>query len=276
VSNTAVHFEVCNCLLTGATSAVRLGGVQHGILSDLICKNNGDAGIILSNSHNNTLLNITSSHNDGYGIVLNLSDNNTIHDSVCCDNYYYGVYLDNSNENSICELECSVNGHSGIVLSGCQKNDVNNTICSDNFYFGISLYESTSTIIHNNTCYQNGIGASTSGIHIHDDCDSTILTDNLLAFNTHLSNIMKESKRKKLITKAQLRSWDGMIQLRNAIVHNNGVFERDREFSIGSIKITTEAGKSIETMLVNFPCFMKTLISLTRIWIEKYLDIHEV
>jgi hypothetical protein len=95
-------------------------------------------------------------------------------------------------------------------------------------------------------------------------------------FRMYLSNIMKVSKREKLITKVQHKSWDGMTQLRNVIIHNNGIFERSRMLRIGGVKISTESGKSIETMLINYPKFMKTLISFTRMWIEKYLVVHDI
>jgi len=94
-------------------------------------------------------------------------------------------------------------------------------------------------------------------------------------FWMYLTNIMKESKRQKLITKAQHKSWTGLTQLRNVIIHNNGIFERARELRIGRVPIKAEAGKSIGTMLINYPKFMKTLITLTRSWVEKYLVDHE-
>ena len=95
-------------------------------------------------------------------------------------------------------------------------------------------------------------------------------------FWMYLRNIMKESKKKKLITKAQLKNWNNLLQLRNAIIHNNGVFEKSRELRIGQIKIIVDAGNPIETMLINYPRLLKTLIKLTRTWIEKYLDTHEI
>jgi len=94
-------------------------------------------------------------------------------------------------------------------------------------------------------------------------------------FWMYLGNIMNVSRKKKLITKAQYRNWSNLLQLRNAIVHNNGVFEKSRELCIGQIKIIVEAENSIETMLINYPRLMKILIKLTRTWIEKYLDVHK-
>ena len=79
-----------------------------------------------------------------------------------------------------------------------------------------------------------------------------------------------------MIAKAQLKSWTGMIHLRNAIMHNNGTFEKDGELNIDGVKIATHAGKSFETPLVNFPRFITTLVVLTRSWIENYLNIHEM
>ena len=95
-------------------------------------------------------------------------------------------------------------------------------------------------------------------------------------FWMYLGNIMKESKKKKLVTKAQLNNWDNMFQLRNAIIHNNGVFDKSRELRIGQIKIIADAGNPIDTMLINYPQLMKILIKITRTWIEKYLDTHTI
>ncbi|MHA2026197.1 MAG: hypothetical protein ACW98U_09880 [Candidatus Thorarchaeota archaeon] len=94
-------------------------------------------------------------------------------------------------------------------------------------------------------------------------------------FRMYLRNIMEESRRRRLITKTQLKSWTSSTHLRNAIVHNNGVFESNRELRIGEIKIVTLAGRSVETMLINYPRFMETIITLTRGWIEKYLDVEK-
>lgn len=95
-------------------------------------------------------------------------------------------------------------------------------------------------------------------------------------FWMYLSNIMQTSRKKKLITKAQLKSWTSMIHLRNAIMHNNGTFEKDGELSIDGVKITTQAGKSVETLLVNYPRFITTLVVLTRSWIDNCLKKHEM
>lgn len=95
-------------------------------------------------------------------------------------------------------------------------------------------------------------------------------------FRMYLGNIMGISKRKNLITKKQHTSWNGLIHLRNAIVHNNGIFDVNEKLHIGAIEISTETSRPIETMLINYPKFLNTLISLTKDWIEKYLRIHEI
>ncbi len=96
------------------------------------------------------------------------------------------------------------------------------------------------------------------------------------SFWMYLTNIMEESRKRKLIKKPELRSWRGMIQLRNVIIHNNGMFEKDETLNIGEIEISAYAGKTIDTMLINYPKFITTLIALTRGWIESYLKVHEL
>lgn len=95
-------------------------------------------------------------------------------------------------------------------------------------------------------------------------------------FWMYLQSIMNESKRRELINKSQLKSWRGMSILRNAIIHNNGVFENRRELRIGDIELATKAGESVEIMLISYPRFLATLINLTRNWIENYLIPHEI
>lgn len=95
-------------------------------------------------------------------------------------------------------------------------------------------------------------------------------------FWMYLGNITQKSKKKKIVTKTELKSWIGMIRLRNAIIHNNGIFEKDDELNIDGIKISTYADKSIDTMLINYPKLVTILITLTRKWVDSYLTFHEL
>ncbi len=85
---------------------------------------------------------------------------------------------------------------------------------------------------------------------------------------------MKESKRKKLIDKSQYESWNGMIRLRNAIMHNNARVDEDATFRIGEMVLETKEGEIASFPLVNYPEIAKIIISLTRSWIEEYLKSH--
>jgi hypothetical protein len=93
-------------------------------------------------------------------------------------------------------------------------------------------------------------------------------------FRIYLSGIMTESKRKKLINKSQHESWNGMIRLRNTIMHNNARVDEDTTFRIGEMILEIKEGEVASFPLVNYPEFVKILISLTRSWIEAYLKSH--
>jgi hypothetical protein len=90
----------------------------------------------------------------------------------------------------------------------------------------------------------------------------------------YLSRITKESKKKKLIEKPEYKSWTGMIELRNAIVHNNAIADRTATLKIGELKINMEKGKMVQTKIMNYPHIIRVLVSLTRSWIESYLKSH--
>lgn len=78
------------------------------------------------------------------------------------------------------------------------------------------------------------------------------------------------------IGRFQLNSWNGMIRLRNAIMHNNAVVDEDTTFEIGEMILKAKAGKVVSYPLVNYLKFIKILVSLTRIWIEKHLKLHTI
>lgn len=93
-------------------------------------------------------------------------------------------------------------------------------------------------------------------------------------FWMYLSGIIMKSKKTKLITDSQFINWDGMIKLRNVIIHNNGIVEKDTIFRIGEIDIEGKAGMPVSFPLVNYPRFIEVLISVTRNWIDTYLKEH--
>ena len=92
----------------------------------------------------------------------------------------------------------------------------------------------------------------------------------------YLSGILRESKRKKMIDGMQHRSWRGMIELRNAMVHNNAIADRNITLTIGDMSAKTYTGKMIQLSPRKYPEVIKVLVSLTRVWIEAYLRFHTV
>ncbi len=95
-------------------------------------------------------------------------------------------------------------------------------------------------------------------------------------FRIYLSGIMNESKRKKWIDQSQHDSWNGMIRLRNAIMHNNAFFDEETSFKIGDMTFEAEAGNMVRYPMSDRPKIIKALASLTRSWIEVYLKSHTI
>ncbi len=95
-------------------------------------------------------------------------------------------------------------------------------------------------------------------------------------FWMYLKSIMIESEARKLIDRSELDSWKGMIQLRNAIMHNNAYFDEDTSFKIGDMTFEAEAGNMMRYPMSDRPKIIKVLVSLTRSWIEAYLKTHTI
>ena len=100
-------------------------------LRDLVLLDNGP-GVLLWNTTDSTLRNITAANND-YGIVLGRSSGNHVEDS-----------------------NASVNRQHGIVLAGSSGNTLGNNTASGNTYAGIVLYASDGNTVVNNTASGNG------------------------------------------------------------------------------------------------------------------------
>ncbi len=95
-------------------------------------------------------------------------------------------------------------------------------------------------------------------------------------FRMYLRSIMIESEKKHLIDKSNLDSWKGMIELRNAIMHNNAIFDEYTSFKIGDMTFEAEAGNMVRYPMSDRPKIIKVLVSLTRNWIEAYLKTHTI
>lgn len=92
----------------------------------------------------------------------------------------------------------------------------------------------------------------------------------------YLRNIIDQSRKKGVIDNVQYASWTGMIELRNAIVHNNAIADKNLTLNIEGTILVMKTGSMTRGNLMTFPTIIKSLAGLTRNWFELYLKSHTI
>ncbi|MFH1352429.1 MAG: right-handed parallel beta-helix repeat-containing protein, partial [bacterium] len=148
-------------------------------VSSVGVNDSGKYGITFDGSGTRGKINYCSIHNGNYGICLINSSNNTISDNNCYSNTDYGIYLFGGTNNTISNNNCYSNSTDGIMLDSSSNNNTlsNNNIYS-NQYYGILLYNSSNNTLSNNNCYSN----PSIGIYLFGG------TNNTLSSNSCYSN----------------------------------------------------------------------------------------
>jgi len=85
----------------------------------------------------------------------------------------------------------------------------------------------------------------------------------------YLRQIMKRSYERKVIDKARQNQWNGALELRNTLVHNNGISDNDKEY-VYSKKLTLSFSKGEMTRGHHtlFPLLINWLLEETRKWLR--------
>ncbi|WP_421152003.1 hypothetical protein [Aeromonas dhakensis] len=84
----------------------------------------------------------------------------------------------------------------------------------------------------------------------------------------YLSGIMKRSESKALLTKEDLNLWNGMITLRNILVHNNGISDVNEEYNYPDVTVVLIDGCMTKGNLRSFPLLSKWILINARSWLE--------
>jgi len=172
-------FTVTNGSSLQYSAGIELYWVSNCRVENSNVSGNGQTGIYLDNSHNNTIADSTFHLNTYHGIYMNSSDNNTVLDSEFSRNGY-GVYLNSSGNNTV-----AVNGASdnlfGIVISGQSSgNRVADNNVSSNVNDGIRVEGPNSrNVIENNTAIGNEYGVD---VRISD---RGLIANNTVTNNTY-------------------------------------------------------------------------------------------
>lgn len=88
----------------------------------------------------------------------------------------------------------------------------------------------------------------------------------------YLGGIMKKSLTAGLITAADEEAWKGLVQVRNLLVHNNGIADGDATFALpNGPTITLVAGAMTKASLEFFPQITLVTISAYARWSDAFL-----
>lgn len=87
-------------------------------------------------------------------------------------------------------------------------------------------------------------------------------------------SILSQSKKAGVISELSYEYWDGLRKLRNALVHNNGVSNFEKEWDIDGVTARFRKNKPVRYKLWAPSSFISTANRLTRLWAGNYLKTH--
>ncbi|MCG3258500.1 MAG: right-handed parallel beta-helix repeat-containing protein [Candidatus Heimdallarchaeota archaeon] len=161
ISSVTQHFVIQNCVIRNSLFdgiLIQKANNSTGNVSNNICENNGNAGILILESEGITAENNYCSGNH-YGIEVRLSTDSYIFNNTCESNRLSGMYLRQAIQGSIF---------------------ANNSLINNN-YFGMNFFIANGSFVHNNT-FEN------SGVRIYEESlESYLLYD-------FLGNIVNNQK----------------------------------------------------------------------------------
>ena len=148
---------------SGNQTGIRLSGVANCIIENCWVNNCRDSGITLRlNSINNIISKCFSGYNAQAGILVDNGSNNSIINNQCTFNGFYGICLQTSQGNIIKGNYCGYNtSYDGIIIIVGQGNIISENTCGYNGTDGISLQQSSvifcsNNVVSNNVTFNNG------------------------------------------------------------------------------------------------------------------------
>jgi parallel beta-helix repeat protein len=159
------------------SSGISLGASSNTTITNNTILSNGDEGILLALSMNNTVLNNTMNDND-MGLWSISSRYNYIINNTMLDNYQ-GIYVKDSRVTNITDNNISSNIYNGIWLLDSDYINITNNNISSNSRDGIYLDDST----YINISYNNISSNSYNGIFMTDGTSNDVY-DNTIGWNS--------------------------------------------------------------------------------------------
>ena len=127
-------------------------------------------GVLLYNSRNTSMTNVSAVHNGIVGIFLLYSTDTSMTNVSAADNWDAGIYLQNSTDTSMTNVSAAHNGYDGIYLQHSTDTSMTNVSAAHNGGDGIYLYYPTDTSMTNVSAADNG----DAGIYLQYSTDTSM------------------------------------------------------------------------------------------------------
>lgn len=88
----------------------------------------------------------------------------------------------------------------------------------------------------------------------------------------YLGDIMRNSFRDELIGHNEYEDWQNLLFLRNCVVHNNAISDRDKSFDIAVISVVASEGKMLKGRLDSFAIFTEVAIERYFVWVKALIQ----
>ncbi|HGY9634667.1 TPA: hypothetical protein ACOJPK_000056 [Pseudomonas putida] len=152
-------------------------------------------------------------------------------------------------------------------------NKIQNTLPADFFYYNNPKDENAQRI--SNIC-RAGFISSMSAIEYCAKETTAKFLNSLTADakkDIHLSFIITESFKENIINEESKTLWQGLNQIRNCLVHNNGIASNNKTYAIDdTITISMTKGEPISSTLSFFPTAIKALVHKYDEWARAILE----
>lgn len=84
----------------------------------------------------------------------------------------------------------------------------------------------------------------------------------------YLSDVIRESMKCELISQQEKEKWDRIIILRNLVVHNNGIADKDDIYVIDGLTVTLKKGTMIQGKLDVFTNLVESSVESYNLWVK--------
>ncbi|MEM3814952.1 MAG: NosD domain-containing protein, partial [Candidatus Micrarchaeia archaeon] len=153
----------------------------NSFISNITTSNNALEGIHLGSSSSNSLFNITSSNNERYGIYFEYSFNNSLSNILVSNNEWDGIHIEISSNNSLFNITSSNNQECGIYLFKSSYNNISKILAYDN-YCGLYIDSDPGFESDYNYVFESTFSTSEYGIRLYN-------SNNNFIFNNEVNSI---------------------------------------------------------------------------------------